>query len=125
MGKVDERKLFLINGQIISTKKNSNENEIIKFDQLNIDLRDLSTTTIKKPKIQETSTIKLIKCFLTSKIKEELCNKSFIEEVIPALNRRLVLPFYIPVISLICSMLLINLIGNIFRNFQYFFIVFC
>ena len=108
MGKVDERKLFLINGQIISTKKNSNENEIIKFDQLNIDLRDLSTTTIKKPKIQETSTIKLIKCILPSKIKEELCNKSFIEEVIPALNRRLVLPFYIPVISLICSMLLIK-----------------
>ena len=72
MGKVDERKLFLINGQIISTKKNSNENEIIKFDQLNIDLRDLSTTTIKKPKIQETSTIKLMKCILPSKVNRRV-----------------------------------------------------
>ena len=121
MGKVDERKLFLINGQIISTKKNSNENEIIKFDQLNIDLGDLSTTTIKKPKIQETSTIKLMKCILPSRVGVELCNKSFIEEVIPALNRRMILPFYIPVISLICSMLLIKSNRKYFQKFSIFF----
>ena len=120
MGKVDERKLFLINGQIISTKKNSNENEIIKFDQLNIDLGGLSTTTIKKPKIQETSTIKLMKCILPSRVGEELCNKSFIEEVIPALNRRMILPFYIPVISLICSMLLIKSNRKYFQKFSIF-----
>ena len=56
------------NGQIISTKKNSDKNEIIKFEQFNIDLTNLTTTTIKKPKIQETSTLKLISCFIT-KIK--------------------------------------------------------
>ena len=54
--------MFLFNGQIISSKKRDNEkNEVIKFDQLNIDLGDLVTTTIKKPKLQETSTIDLIK----------------------------------------------------------------
>ena len=47
----------MINGQIITSKEND-KNEIIKFEQLNIDLDNLSTTTIKKPKIQETSTIK-------------------------------------------------------------------
>ena len=120
MGKVDERKLLLINGQIISTKKNSNENEIIKFDQLNIDLGGLTTTTIKKPKIQETSTIKLMKCILPSSVREDLCNKSFTEEVIPALNRRMVLPFYIPVISLICSMLLIKSNRKYFQKFSIF-----
>ena len=49
--------LLMFNGQIFTTKKNL-ENEIIKFDQLNIDLSSLNTTTIKKPKIQETSTFK-------------------------------------------------------------------
>ena len=54
--------MFLFNGQIISSKKNL-KNEIIKFEQLQINLSDLSTTTIKKPKIQETSTLKIIKLF--------------------------------------------------------------
>ena len=53
--------MFLFNGQIISGKKNS-ESEIIKFEQLTIDLSNLTTTTIKKPKIQETSTVKLLGC---------------------------------------------------------------
>ena len=58
-GMVEDRKMFLFNGQIISTKRSDNKNEIIKFEQLNIDLANLTTTTIKKPKIQET-TLKLI-----------------------------------------------------------------
>ena len=49
--------ILLFNGQIISSKKNNNnENEVIKFEQLNIDLSNLATTTIKVPKFQETST---------------------------------------------------------------------
>ena len=62
-GVVEERKLFLFDGQIISTKKDDADNEMIKFEQLNIDLDNLVTTTIKKPKIQETSTLKLLSCF--------------------------------------------------------------
>ena len=50
-GIVEKRKMFLFNGQIISSKNESDENEIIKFDQLNIDLSNLTTTTIKKPKL--------------------------------------------------------------------------
>ena len=61
-GIVGERKIFLINGQIISSKKNLEKNEIIKFEQLNIDLGDLATTTIKTAKDQETSTLKLLEC---------------------------------------------------------------
>ena len=34
--------MFLFSGQIISSKNNSDENEIIKFDQLNIDLSLIS-----------------------------------------------------------------------------------
>jgi lipopolysaccharide export LptBFGC system permease protein LptF len=106
-GLIDKKKMFLFNGQIISSKKN-NENEIIKFSQLNIDLTSLNSTTIKKPKIQETSTLKLLSCFTFRSDKDKLCNKSFLKEVISTLNRRIIIPIYIPVISLICSLLLIR-----------------
>ena len=56
-GIVKERKMFLFNGQIISSKSSNEETEILKFEQLNIDLSDLVTTTIKQPKLQETSTL--------------------------------------------------------------------
>ena len=57
-GLIDKKNFYLINGQIITVKKNDNKVEVIKFKQLNIDLKNLSTTTIKKPKIQETGTLK-------------------------------------------------------------------
>ena len=55
--------MFLINGQIISSKK-ENKVEVINFEQLDISLNHLSTSTIKKPKLQEISTLKLLSCFL-------------------------------------------------------------
>ncbi len=107
-GVVDKKKLFLFNGQIISSKKDKSENEIIKFEQLNIDLSNLTSTTIKKPKIQETSTYELLSCFTSNQSKYDICQDDTKKEIIPALNRRIVLPLYIPVVSLICSLLLIN-----------------
>ena len=59
-GFVNNKSLFLINGQIISHKKNSEENELITFSELNIDLNRLNTTVIKDYKLQETSTFKLL-----------------------------------------------------------------
>ena len=107
-GIADDKMLVMFNGQIISAKKNL-ENEIIKFEQLNIDLSSLSNTTIKKPKIQETNTILLIAClFNENSGKNEFCNESFKKEIMSTLNRRIVIPFYIPVLSLICSLLLIK-----------------
>ena len=107
-GLVNERKMILFNGQIISSKKDNNENEIIKFEQLNIDLGDLATSTIKKPKLQEISTIKLLKCFFLKNIDERICREEAKKEIIPILIRRIILPFYIPVIALICSLLLLK-----------------
>tara|TARA_B100000579_G_C22259911_1_gene588917 strand:- start:182 stop:592 length:411 start_codon:yes stop_codon:yes gene_type:complete len=68
---------------------------------------DLNTTTIKKPKIQETSTLKLLDCFITKKLNK-FCNENAKKEMTSILNRRMVMPFYIPVIALISSLLLIN-----------------
>ena len=106
-GIVNNKRMILFKGQIVSSK-NNNENEIILFEQLNIDLGNLSTTTIKKPKIQETSTVQLLNCLINRDTTSYACNENFIKETVPVLNRRLVTPFYIPVLSLICSLLLIK-----------------
>ena len=54
-GIIEERKkLILFSGQIISTQKENSKNSIIKFEQLNINLENLSPGTIKIPKLQET-----------------------------------------------------------------------
>ena len=94
-GVASDKVLVMFNGQIISAKENF-ENEIIKFEQLNIDLSSLNNTTIKNPKIQETDTITLIKClFDKSSIQTVYCNEVFKKEILSTLNRRIIIPFYI------------------------------
>lgn len=107
-GIADQNKIMLFNGQIIGSKKNEIENEIIKFDQLNVDLGKLSTRTIKIPKIQETSTLNLFKCLLQKNVNLRFCNDDSYKEIIPTLIRRIILPLYVPVVTLICSFLLIK-----------------
>ena len=103
------KKLILFNGQIISTQKENLKNSIIKFEQININLENLSTGTIKIPKLQETSTYDLLQCILKSYEEKILnCKKSAEKEIKTVLNRRFVLPFYIPIISLLCSFLMIR-----------------
>lgn len=119
-GIANDKMLVMLNGQIISTKENF-ENEIIRFEQLNIDLSSLSNTTIKKPKIQETDTITLVKCLFDERSKQtDFCNEDFKKEILSTLNRRIVIPFYIPVLSLICSLLLIKSKKNFFQNLRVF-----
>ena len=121
-GVVDDKSMLLFKGKIISSDNIEFKNEIIKFDQLKIDLSEISNTTIKKPKIQETSTLKLTSCFLTS----DNCPKNWMEESIPVLNRRVVLPFFIPVTALIACLLFFkkkNIIFNKVSIFLYSFFI--
>ena len=120
-GLIEKDKMALFNGQIISSNKKNEKNDLIKFEQLNIDLSSLSNTTIKKPKIQETDTITLIKClFDKSSIRTIYCNEDFKKEILSTLNRRIIIPFYLPVISMICSFLLIKSKKNFFQNLNIF-----
>ena len=119
-GLVNEKKLLLFNGQIITSKKDNTENEIIKFEQINIDLSDLNTSTIKKPKLQETSTLKLLDCFFSNTFANQICNNKLKEEITSVLNRRLFLPLYIPVLALICSIQLIRSKKNYFNRYSVF-----
>ena len=125
-GIVEKRKLLLVNGKIISNKKDNQENELISFDQLNIDLENLVTNTIKTPKIQETSTKKIIKCSISKTSNSKFCNNESKKEILPNLIRRIILPLYIPVVSLICSFILLRndkFYLNKFFIFLYSFIV--
>ncbi len=118
-GVVDDKRIILLNGQIISSSKNNFDNEIIKFDQLNIDLSKVNTNTIKDPKLQESSTMKLINCFFEKDLLNPNCAAK--KEIISSLNRRVVLPFYIPVIALICSLLIISSKKKYFNKNLIFF----
>ncbi len=105
----ERKKLILFNGQIITTQKKNLKNNVIKFEQLNINLTNLSTDTIKIPKLQETPTYDLFRCIFPSLDEKILnCKKSAEQEIKTVLNRRFVLPFYIPIISLLCSFLIIK-----------------
>ena len=86
---------------------------------MNLDLGGISTTTIKQPKIQETSTLKLLNCFISKKVTK-FCNENAKKEMTAALNRRMVMPFYIPVISLLCSLLLISKSSKLLNRYLIF-----
>ena len=125
-GIVEEKKMILFNGQIISSKKENKKSEIIKFEQLNIDLKNLQTGTIKQPKLQETSTFNLFQCINNITDKTIInCQENTKKEITTVLNRRIVLPFYIPIIALICSFLLIRSKkqNNLFLNKYTIFLV--
>ena len=106
-GIIENKKILLFNGKIISERKNA-ETEILDFEQINIGLDYLDTTVIKKPKVQETSTLILFKCLMSNNKNNKFCNNDFKKEIISTLNRRIIIPFYIPVISLICALALIR-----------------
>ena len=77
--------MFLFNGEVLSLQKDLNI-ENFKFDQLDIDLNNLKTTTIKKPKVQETSSLKLLSCIFGNNNIGQFCNENFKKEIIPCIK---------------------------------------
>ena len=129
-GIVEEKQMILFNGYVLSSGKDASKNDLIKFQQFNLDLDKLKSDTIKIPKLQETSTIKLFKCLLNQNDIEILnCKKNEKRETIATLNRRIFLPFYIPLVAILCSFLLIkthykkNYFLNKFSIFFFSFLV--
>ena len=107
-GIINENKMIMFKGQIISSDKNNQGNDIIKFDQLSVDLSNFKNRTIKRPKVQETSTITLLTCLEGSIFYKISCEKNFKTEILPILNRRITFPLYFPIIALFASFLLIK-----------------
>ena len=115
-GIAEKDQMVLLKGQLITSMEDNSNSKIVKFDQMNLNLGSLENSIIKEPKIQETSTLKLLNCFSNNLKKNSFCKEGSKKELIPNLNRRIILPFYIPVISLISCLLLTNSKKNLFIN---------
>jgi lipopolysaccharide export system permease protein len=123
----NNNKIFqLFSGSVINND-NAKIN-IFNFDQIDFDLDGQISTTILVPKIQEISTIALLSCFVdieAKKFEAFECEENLIEEIKQELTKRIYKPFYIPLITLICSFLIINFsfkINN--RKINYFIFLF-
>ena len=108
-GFISNDKLILFNG-FIQTLNERNKIKNIQFEKTELSLEKISTRTIKQPKIQETSSKKLLTCFFSKKNNLNLdnCTESYKKEVTQTMSRRIGMPLYIPLISIIISFLLIN-----------------
>ena len=107
-GFVSKNKLILFDGTI-QTLNRKNEIKNIDFKKTELSIANFVGRTITQPKIQETSSYKLFKCLLGQPSNEILRNCSFTDKkiVIEAISRRVGMPLYIPLISVITSFLLI------------------
>ena len=107
----EEKKLFrLLDGKVISN--NNNKLMVFEFDKIDYDLSKFSSRSIKKPKIQELSSLKIIRCSMSfisgKKYIDDLFNceidksKNFNQE----LYKRFIKPFYLPILTIVCCFLL-------------------
>ncbi len=116
----------LFNGKVVN-KKNTSLN-IFLFDEININLNDLSSNSIIKPKLQEISTLHLTNC-LTNKLKINdldfvfVCDENIKVEIKKELFKRIFKPIYIPLVSLICVFLILNSKYNL-RHKRYNLLIF-
>jgi len=120
-GTVVGDKLVLFNGKIqtIDEKKTIKN---INFEKTELSIEQFSTRTITQPKIQETLSSELFNC-LIGKFLQNCAFKKNKKIVIENLSRRVGMPLYIPLISVISSYLLIYK-KNIKYNFIRKYIVF-
>ena len=103
-------KFRLLDGKVISN--NNNKLMSFEFDKIDYDLSKFSSRSIKRPKIQELSSIKVIKCSLSlmsgKGYIDDLFNcqiekfKNFNQEI----YKRFIKPFYLPILTLVCCFLL-------------------
>ena len=103
----DRDQLILLNGNIQKLDPSGNV-KIIKFEKTALYLLGISTKSISKPKMQETSTIKILQCIQGKNVDMHNCNptkKTMINTKIE-INKRLGMPLFIPLIALVCCFLL-------------------
>ena len=103
----DEKNLILYNGNIQKLNRKGDVS-IIKFEKTILNLAGLVTKSITEPKIQETSTFKILLCILKKNVVMHNCqeNKKSLMDIKIEFNKRFGMPIYIPLISVICSFLL-------------------
>tara|TARA_X000000368_G_scaffold395125_1_gene362313 strand:+ start:372 stop:1517 length:1146 start_codon:yes stop_codon:yes gene_type:complete len=120
-GIINNKQLILIDG-LIQVQNSQGKIDNLNFKKTDFAIDLLRPKTIIKPKLQETFTSSLINCLSMSQNQIERkkivnCPKTNIDkDIISTLLRRIGMPIYIPLISLICSFLLIS---NKEKKFNY------
>ena len=108
--------LVLFNGETISQKNDEITN--FSFSKSDFILKNLETNTTTYIKTQELSTVSLVKCVdkiygLNLKDKNDInekipnCNIQNIKNILKEFYKRLIIPFYIPLLTLIPFMIII------------------
>ena len=106
-GYIDKNNLILFDGVIHSF--DGNEITSLKYQKTQIAINQLTNRTIQQPKLRETKTITLINCLITSSANLLNCPlKGLKNEVIETLSRRVSMPFYILVVTLISCFFLFS-----------------
>jgi lipopolysaccharide export system permease protein len=106
--------LVLYDGETINGKNNNITN--FKFSKSDFSLQNLEANTITYTKLQEISTFRLLKCFYeiyflekySSNQSIDRCNEQNLKVFFIELYKRLAIPFYIPLLSLIPFLLLVS-----------------
>ena len=125
----DDKNLILLNGNIQRSENDGTIN-IISFKKTSINLSGISTKTISEPKIQEISSFEIIRCMSLQFYNRDTSScrygKNYLDTKIE-INKRLGMPFFIPLISLVCCFLLSSRKDNKFyfyNKYIYFFLGF-
>ncbi len=126
-GFLEKNRLILKDG-LIQSKNTEGKFSNIKFEKTEFFMENIKSRTIVDPKLQETVTSSLITCYFNTNenitnLKIDNCSKiSRKKDVVENLSRRFGMPFYIPLIALISSFLLIQTKKKKYRIFnRYFF----
>jgi len=130
----DGKNLILFNGNIQKLETNG-AISIVSFDKTTINLSGLSTKTTTEPKIQETSSIRIMRCMQEKNLDAYNCILS--KEIGPReqhltqnkieFNRRFGMPIFIPLVALLSCFLLLSRNEKknpVFYKYLFFFIGF-
>ena len=131
-GIIDKNKIVLEKG-VIQSYEEDNTVRIIQFNKTLLNFNNLDNRVIKDVKIQETSTLKILSCLKNhyyNKISElyvKNCPKNNIAIVIETFSRRVLMPMYIPLVSILISFMLIytkNKKNKIINRYLFFLVSF-
>ena len=127
-GVISKSKLILENG-FIQSLQNDNTVKIIQFNKTLLNFENFDNRVIKDVKIQETSTYKILSClknYYYNQIPEGYIKlpKNNIAIVVETFSRRILMPLYIPLISILISFILVytkNKKTKIINRYLFFF----
>ena len=111
--------ILILEDGTIQSQNDEGKIQSVDFKRTRLGLSGMRAKSIIQAKVQETSSMTLVKCILHNSNKEELLNCPSEEkiEVLAEINRRFGMPLYVPFVALLCSFLLINREENKFGGF--------